>query len=569
VGRATAARLWPAAALALLALAAYGQAGGFAFLGYDDNRYVTGNEVVRRGLTPEGLRWAFTTTWDGNWFPLTWLSHELDVQLFGVRPGGPHLVNLGLHVATAILLAGLLRSLTGRRLPGLFAAAVFAVHPLQAETVAWVSQRRGALMALFGVLALRAYAGYARRPGAGRYAAVAALFACGLASKALLVTLPLLMLLLDLWPLGRLRPGAPRDPRPFLEKLPLLLLSGVFGAVAVWAQRTSGAMSLEGRIAPAQKAAHALAACGWYLGKALWPSGLAVFYPYPLGGDPPWRVALGSAALVGITAAALLLRRRAPAVGVGWLWFLVALAPALGLLQVGEQAWADRYAYFALPGLAIAAAWGAAALAPRRAARLLPALAAAVALALTAAAAAQARHWRDNETLFTRAAAVTEGNFVAQNNLGTILLEQGRVGEAIERYREAARLRPDQARTRSNLGAALLRAGRLQEAAAALREATRLDPAEAEAHYNLGLVLDRLGRPAEAVVAYRGALRLQPRDLPALSALGATLLQLGRPGEAVAPLALAAQLAPGDPFVRGTLALAEAQLGRGAPGAAK
>ncbi|HWR98000.1 MAG TPA: tetratricopeptide repeat protein [Candidatus Methanoperedens sp.] len=479
------------AVLLLLALTAavYSPVTGFDFVNFDDDRYVTRNEAVRGGLSARGVSWALTDLGSGNWHPLTWLSHLTDVELFGLDAGGHHAVSLLLHLANTALLFAALRALTGAPWPSAAAAALFALHPLHVESVAWVSERKDVLSALFWMLGLLAYARYARRPSPARYAWVAAALALGLAAKAMLVTLPLVLLLLDWWPLGRLRaagsgPGAPSPAAAaralFLEKIPLLLLSGLAGAITLAAQRGVPLLvPLEVR-ETAARVSNALWGYLWYLGKTLWPSSLAVYYPFPAGGPPLGKTVLAALVLAAVTLLVLRGRRSRPALAVGWLWFLVVLAPVIGLIQAGNQAVADRYTYLPLIGLFLAAAWGVGDPrrrwpAPRAVTAALSAVTLAAVAALALASSLQVRHWRNSRTLFERAVEVTPAHPVTLNNLANALTAEGRDEEAIALYRRALLIRPD-AIVHANLGAALLRVGRLGEARESLREALARDP---------------------------------------------------------------------------------------------
>jgi hypothetical protein len=426
---ATAALLWPA--------------GGFAFLNYDDNQYLTLNPRVTPGLTLDGAAWAFTSVgYAFNWHPLTWLSHMADVSLFGLDPRGHHLVNVLLHAANAALLFALLRALTGALWAPALVAALFAAHPLHVESVAWVSERKDLLSTLLGLATLAAYLRHLRRPGRWSLLPALAAFVLGLLAKPMLVGLPLLMLVLDFWPLGRLR--GPRARR-LLEKLPFLALAAAAAGVTYVAQLRGGALKGLQEVGLPVRAANALVAYVWYAAKALWPAGLTIFYPYPdPAGEGFWWRALAAALGLGlVTAAALRLARRAPYVLAGWLWYVATLLPVVGLVQAGLQAVADRYTYLPLAGLFLAAAWGGAAAAPRRrrAAALAPVACALALAAFAGAARAQLGVWRDSVALFEHALAVTQDNFVAELNLSAALREQGRVAEADRHFQNWARIR--------------------------------------------------------------------------------------------------------------------------------
>jgi tetratricopeptide (TPR) repeat protein len=518
------ARWAAAAALAIGTALLYARIRSHAFLLWDDNQYVTANAVVLRGLTWAGVRWAFTTFAVSNWHPLTWLSHMLDVELFGVAAGAHHLVSAVLHAANTALLFLVLARMTGAPGRSAVVAALFAVHPLHVESVAWLSERKDLFSTLFGLLALAAYASYAVRPRAGAYALVVAAFAASLLSKAMWVTFPLLLLLLDVWPLQRVRawPGV-RDPRPprcpprstgalLLEKAPLLALSAAASAVTVVAQSRGGAVMSLGELGFGARLANALVSYARYVAKTVWPTELAAHYPLPAGGYAWWQIAAAAALVAAFTALAIGRGLRAPWLAVGWCWFLGTLVPVIGLVQVGHQALADRYAYVPIVGLFIAAAWELAeriaALGPH-AVRTGTAAAAAASIALAAAAWRQLGTWSDQETLFRHALAVTTDNGRAHLLLAQALAEEDRYPEAVAHAREAVRLEPGNARAHKNLGFMLYRMGLLDEAIAALEEAVRIDPGYSEAHGNLGIAYGRKGLAAEAMRELAAESRLQ------------------------------------------------------------
>lgn len=483
--------LLASAGLAALVLLQYAGVARLGFLHYDDNLYVTENATVLRGLTGDGVAWALSALEVSAWQPLAWLSHMLDVQLFGLDAGAHHLVSAALHALNAVLLFLALARLTGAPRRSALAAALFAVHPLHVEPVAWVSERKELLAACFGLLALRAWAAYVERPSVRRYAGVAALFACSLASKAMWVTFPALLLVLDAWPLRR-RLSA----RLVLEKLPLLALSAAASAVAVLAQERSGALLPLERLGLADRLGGAVVGQARYLGKIFWPWPLSAYYPLPRGGPTGGAIALAALVLGIVTASCVLKRRKAPWLAAGWAWFLGTLVPVIGLVQVGSQSIADRYTYLPAIGLFLAVAWQLAAWAEARPALARP-IAAATGLALVALAAVTLRQvpvWRDQVTLFEEALAVTEENPRAHHLLSQALEVEGQLGPALVNAGEAARLDPANARVQKNLGYMLYKAGRYADAVAALERAVALDPAYAEAHGNLALAYGRVGR---------------------------------------------------------------------------
>jgi len=491
-------RTWsrPAAACLILALsvfAVYGRTAGHSFITFDDEQYVASNPVVQRGLTAGGFAWAFTTTHAANWHPLAWLSHMADAELFGMGAGGHHLVNVLLHAANAVLLFLALGALTGAPARSAFVAALFALHPLHVESVAWVSERKDLLCGTFWILSMGAYAAYAARGGWKRYLPVAACLALALLAKPMAVTLPFVLLLLDFWPLRRV--GNVPARRLLLEKVPLLALSLASCVATYLAQQSGGAMSpfpvpLWARLA------NAAAAYVAYLGKTLWPAALSVFYPHPwavgMPGLPAWRWVGASLLLLAITALALRAARARPYLATGWLWFLGTLVPVIGLVQAGEQGMADRYTYLPLVGVFIVLAWGIPDLLEERPWKR-PALAAAAGAVLVLLALLsfrQAGLWRDTVTLFRHAVAVTENNWMAHNVLGYALEKDGRSAEALEELRESVRIQPNFMKSRYNLGNALLAHGDFDGAIFHFRAATRLSPSPfSEAHNNLGSAL--------------------------------------------------------------------------------
>src|SRR5579883_1257197 len=426
-------REWVAAGLlAGISLAVFARALDCGFVNYDDMEYVTRNRDVLRGLTPGGVGWAFTTCYNSNWHPLTWLSLELDASLWHLPDGGPdptgfHLTNVLVHAASAALLFLALRALTGAFWRSAAVALLFAVHPLRVESVAWVSERKDVLSVFFGLLALWAYAAYVKRPSVGRYLAVAAAFAASLLCKPMLVTLPFLLLVLDGWPLGRVRTLADWR-RPALEKLPLLALAVASSALTYFVQAKAGTVRGLETFPLNVRVENAAVSYVQYVAKTAWPLGLAVYYPHPAspwgGGLPAWKVGGAAVLLVAATAAAVALWRKAPYLLAGWLWYAGTLVPVLGLLQVGDHAYADRYSYFPQIGLLVAACWGVAEVA-RRHAETAAAIAAAAALALAVVTGVQLASWRDSIALWRHDLRAAGRSPLAYMNLGAALGEAG------------------------------------------------------------------------------------------------------------------------------------------------
>ena len=516
--------------LALAVWLVFGQTLHHGFVNYDDNEYVYDNPAVVPGLTLRGIAWAFTHAHANNWHPLTWLSHMADCQLYGLDPAGHHLTSVVLHALNAILLFLVLRRMTGAFWPSAFVAMLFGVHPLRAESVAWVSERKDVLSGTFFMLTLAAYQAYVSRPSRWRYLAVLLALALGLMSKPMLVTVPVVLLLLDYWPLARWsRATASALMR---EKLPLLALVLISIPLTLIAQRTAiqplDALPLQLRLANAVQAYVA------YLGDLIAPIGLAVFRPRgPLDAG---TTVLALVLLAAITALAVRLRRTRPYVLIGWAWYVVMLAPTIGIIQVGIQTRADRYTYLPQIGLTLLVAWGAADLVRRwrGAGNVVAVAAAGVVAAAIIAARAQVSVWRDSESLWSQALAHTTNNSVAECNLGAALLEQGRRAEAMTRFDRALAIDPDYREAHVDLGNALLDAGHADEAIAHYRQVLALDPAHANAALGLGNGLLAAGRTDEAIVAYRQAVNSAPDSALAHNNLGNALLRNGQVEEATA-----------------------------------
>jgi len=499
------------AALAALVLVVYAPIVRHPFLVTDDPDYVSANGHVLAGLTVAGVRWAFTTFDAANWFPLTWISHMIDVQLFGVRAGAHHLVSVLLHLANTVLLYAVLRRLTGAAGRSVWVAALFALHPLHVESVAWIAERKDVLSTFFWMAALWFYGRHVRRPGLSRFVPVALCQALGLLAKPMLVTLPLTLLLLDFWPLGRLRAGAIRGP--LLEKAPLALLSGISAVVTLQAQSSGGAIGSMEVFPLGARMANALVSTTVYLKKMLWPVDLAVLYPHPGTSLPAWEV-WGAALLLGsATALAVYTRRRRPWLLAGWFWYLATLAPVVGLVQVGAQGMADRYTYVPLLGPFVALAWEFGGTnAGRRRVQASALLGVGVVAALAIATRLQLAYWESSIALFGHAVAVTPPNWSGQFGLGVAYEKAGHAAEAIPHYREAVLLNPRYAPGRYNLGSLLGAQGDLAGAIAELRESVRLDPLFTPAQANLGLALQLAGRVDEAIAVLRRALVRDPAE---------------------------------------------------------
>lgn len=551
----------PYVALTVAVVGVFAPATGFGFVQVDDPAYVTENPHVLAGPTRDGIVWALTATETGNWHPLTWLSLMLDARAGGGGPRAFHVTSVLLHLANALLLFHLLARVTGAAGRSLLVAALFAVHPLHVESVAWVSERKDVLCALFGLLAILAYGRYVRRRTAGAYACVAAALALSLASKPMLVTLPFVLLLLDVWPFRRLDLG--RDEwaqarRLVVEKIPLFALSATSSAIAIVAQASSGAVSALDTLPLGLRAANAAVAAVAYLAKTAWPAALAFPYPYdPARLDGP-RLALSCLVLAGATMGSIVAARRRPYLAVGWLLYLVTLVPVIGIVQVGSQSMADRYTYLPLVGIFLAVAWGSGDLldrwshdgSVRRAVATV--LAVLVVAGLGVRARAQVGVWRDTETLFTNALRSTGPNAVAEGGLGLALHGRGRLEDAIEHHRNAVRIRPGYVEARVNLAAALLDAGRLDEAARLCEETIAMRPGDARGHACLGVARLRLGRLEDAEQHLSDAIRLDPRNASARVNRALALSLRGRDDDALDELGLAGRLKPRDAGIRVT-----------------
>jgi len=554
------------AALIAITWAVFGQTVGHGFVNFDDPMYVSENDHVRAGLTWSGVVWAFTHVHSFNWHPLTTMSHMLDCKLFGLKPGAHHFVNVLLHSANVVLLFVLLAQVTGKLWSSAFVAAIFAIHPLRVESVAWISERKDVLSGFFFVLTLLAYFYYTRKPNLVRYLTMSILFACGLMSKPMLVMLPIILLLLDYWPLERF--SGSNATSLLIEKIPLGILSIASAAATLVAQNEGvGLVRLE--VLPlAWRITNALAACLVYIWQMIWPANLALAYHHP-GKLPVWQVAGAAGLLMALSLGVFALRKRSPYLIVGWGWYLIMLLPVIGLVQVGGQAHADRYTYLPQIGLYIAATWGIVDLTRirRYPAAILGAAAVIIISALAVRAAGQVWYWHDSERLWRHTLAVTTENDVAHLALGQLLADQkrlddaitelqtvvtrhpndvdarlklasalsekeGRMNDAIAEYETAARIgdpNPEVGTTVANL---LLGQGRIEEAILYYRDVLQLQPSSALAHYNLAVGLHRGHRLREAIFQYKEALKIDPKYPDAEYFLGQALSEDRQPKEA-------------------------------------
>ena len=586
------------AALAAATAAAYWLVlkNGFVF---DDVPYLVENPSVRHGLSPAGIVWAFTAFYCANWHPLTWLSTMLDVSLFGMNAAGHHAVSLLFHLANTVLLMLLLRRMTGSLWKSAFVAGLFALHPLHVESVAWIAERKDVLSTLLMLLTVWAYVSYAESPSVRKYIVVAVLFALGLMAKPMLVTLPIVLLMLDYWPLRRLsfehRKGGATLAQLAMEKAPLLGLSAASSVITFFAQRSIGAVVQLVKFPLELRIENAVVSYGAYLWKMVWPSGLAAYYPYPAKGIPAVLVFASAAVLILISLAVWRNAKPRPYLAVGWLWYLITLIPVIGIVQVGEQSMADRYTYIPLMGISVAVTWLVVEKV-RRPFLLSPILGVAVLAVLGVCTWKQVQYWKSDYVLFERAAVATRDNKLAENNFGVQLEAQGKLDEAILHYRKALRIDPRYSDARLDLGNALLSQGKTREAvreysrvlkdepgnqkasiglAAALAKQGRgdvaasgfskvleTDPNNADAHYNLGLMLAREGKLDEAIQHFTKAVEINPNYAKAHNNLGAALGQQGRFDEAIPHYMDALKIDPRSPEAHCNLGVALANKGQ-------
>ncbi|MFZ0035446.1 MAG: tetratricopeptide repeat protein [Sedimentisphaerales bacterium] len=560
-------------ALSAATLATFWQVGSFEFLNYDDMAYVTRNEHVKEGLSLHNIIWAFTAIRSFNWHPLTWLSHMLDCQLFGLNPAGHHLTNLLLHTANTLLLFAILKRMTKAIWQSVFVAAVFALHPLHVESVAWIAERKDVLSTLFWLLTMAAYTGYVRHPGTSRYLLTVLIFTLGLMAKPMLVTLPFVLLLLDYWPFGRLEsvkaaaPGSQKSPqkrvdwygiyRLVREKIPFFVLSAISSVITFVVQRKEGAVSEIDAIPLMSRLANALVSYINYIGKTAWPTKLAVLYPHPLTNPPSLQIILNLLVLVAASAAVIFLAVRHRYLLTGWFWYLGTLVPVIGLVQVGSQAMADRYTYVPLIGLSIIIAWGLADLLPKLRYReiMIGISMSAVLLTLSMCTHLQLRYWRNSITLFERALEVTEENAVAHYALGYALFEDDKVDKAMGHFKEALRINPSYIDAHNHMGLALMKQDKLKEAIEYFTKALLIKPDYATAHFNLGWALARRGDIERATIQFREALQFKPDYPEAQGALVKALIQQGKFAEAV-------QLEPNSALIHHQLATALVAVGK-------
>ena len=571
--------IWIYIGLAIATVAVYGQVATHDFVNFDDLEYVIDNIHIQHGITAESITWALTSGYASNWHPLTWLSHMLDYQLWGLNAGAFLITNLCFHILSTLLLFNILLRMTGAVWKSAFVAALFALHPLHIESVAWVSERKDVLSAFFWMLTTWGYVRYVERPGSIRYSLVLLFFALGLMAKPMLVTLPFVFLVMDYWPLKRLSLGQPlhsvqshkKNPAGnkgsiaslVKEKIPLFVLVIASSIITYIVQQKGGAVAQIQALPLSNRIPNAIVSYAMYLVKMIWPSNLAIFYPYSRD-LPAWQV--GASALLLIVASLLAFRalRKYPYVTMGWLWYVGTLVPVIGIIQVGNQSMADRYTYIPLIGIFLILAWGIPELLrnwePRKLALAITGSTIITLLALSTWF--QVKHWQDSFALYEHALEVTTNNDLAHNNLGAALFNKGKYDEAVEHYKEALKLTPQNADALNNLGLTLAKQKKFDEALVNFNEALRAKPNFAQAHGNLGVALTELGRYDEAIQHNKEALRLKPDYIDAYNNLGSIYGKLGKLDEAIALYSTATRLLPNNADAYSSIAFLLASQGK-------
>jgi len=529
--------------LVIAILLVYRQVRNYSFVNYDDRQYVTQNHYVQAGLTLESIKWSFTAIHASNWHPLTWLSHMLDCQIYGMNPGQHHLTNVLFHILNTLLLFLVFKRMTGKLWQSGFVAALFALHPLHVESVAWVAERKDLLSTFFWMLTLWSYTRYVERSEFNQYLLTVLFFILGLMAKPMLVTLPFVLLLLDYWPLRRSelasRGESDSQQRRFnlgliYEKVPLFLLSALSSVVTYIAQESSGAVNSLAVIPFHIRIANATVSYGSYIGKMIWPHNLAVFYPYPES-ISSWKIAGAGLLLGGISVAVCKMARKKPYVAVGWLWYIGTLVPVIGIVQVGVQRMADRYTYVPLIGLFIIIAWGVPDILVRwRHKRIIASVSTTVVLsAFIICTWFQVKNWQNSITLFEHALNMTTNNSVAHINMGVALAGEGKMDEAARHYYEALRIKPNLTAPHLNLGVALKEGGNLSEAINHFKKVLGVKSDCAEAHYELGDTLNRKGDFTSAIEHYLEAVRIKPDYAKVYNNLGVILACQNKDKEAI------------------------------------
>lgn len=560
-------------ALIVITLAIYWRVGGHEFINYDDNLYLTENPQVAAGLTGANIIWAFTSVHASNWHPITWLSHMADVQFYGMNPRGHHLTNVVIHALSAALLLFLLFRLTSSLWQSFTVAALFALHPLHVESVAWVAERKDVLSAFFWFLTLLCYAEYVTRRKSSLYLLALSSFVLGLMAKPMLVTLPVVMLLLDFWPLNRysartLEPSGQRPARGYTflalvkEKIPFFACSFLSAVVTIYAQHKGGTISTLEILPVNLRIGNAIISYAQYTLKTFWPHDLAILYPFPAS-LPLWQILCSLLVLILISVATIRAARNYPYLAVGWFWFLITLLPVIGLIQVGCQSMADRYTYIPIIGLFIMAAWGVPALLQGFQYRkfALALLTSAVIIISAALTWQQIGYWHDDITLFQHALSATSNNFIAHYNLGTDFVKERNLDDAIKEFQATLAIKPDYFKARDNLGAALASKGDLDAAITVYREGLALSPNNFVTHYNLGAALTSKGDLDAAIKEFQAALAINPNYVEAHYSLGITFAAKGDLDAAIKEFQAALALNPNSSKVHNNLGIALATKG--------
>jgi tetratricopeptide (TPR) repeat protein len=566
--------------LAAAVLAVYLPVRKYDFVRFDDDKYVTKNRNIQSGITEQSIHWAFTSSHASNWHPLTWISHMLDYQVFGLNAGAHHLVNVLLHIVNTLLLFIVFTRMTKALWASAFIAAVFGLHPLHIESVAWVAERKDVLSTFFWLLTMLTYFYYTEKPDTKRCLLTLLLFAAGLLAKPMLVTMPFVLLLLDYWPLERMRFDKKVDSENkeqncmqstavkqsffplVMEKIPFFILAAISSIVTFIVQKNTGAVRSIDVIDIKSRIGNAIVSYIGYICKMFWPSRLAVLYPHPGNNISTTRIIICGLLLVLITVAVILLSRRKKYLVTGWFWYIGTLVPVIGLVQVGVQAMADRYTYIPMTGILIIIVWGARDLIGSWKYRkeALAVVSVCVLLAMSVKTSIQLKYWQNSMTLFRHTLDVTQDNYIIENNYANLLFDQGQIEKAIEYLNKSLAIEPSSAEVHNNLAAILSKTGKTDEAIIHYRAAIKLKPDSAEPHHNLAIALSKQGKTDEAIKEYYEALRLDPDNVDSLSNLGFELADKGNYGEAVEFYKKALAIEPGNIITRGRLGLALAGL---------
>jgi protein O-mannosyl-transferase len=541
----------------------------FDYVNFDDDVYVTRNPIIQKGLSPEGIVAAFTTVHATYWIPLTWLSYMLDIALFGNDPGALHVTNLILHILNTLLVFYVFRKMTGEPFKSAAVAVLFGFHPLHVESVAWVTERKDVLSTFFLLNSLRAYIRYVAHPGSRRFLPVFVLFLMGIMAKPMVVTFPFALLLLDYWPLNRWQFNGSDKKKTvsdivlaIKEKIPLFVIAFAASLLTFWLKQTGNAVRPSALYPLTLRIANALVSYVMYVGKMVWPFGLAIPYPYPMH-IAGWKAASAFLFLAALTMVSIKSIKKYPFIAVGWFWYLGTMVPVIGIIQAGDQAMADRFAYIPFIGLYIILIWGGSKLAEGfrlKKTRLL-AITSALFFCVLITTRVQLQYWENSAALFSHAVEVTENNYVAHHNLGVALAEDNRIKDAIGHYSEALKIQPLHLKTRINLGAAMMKQGKVMDAISQYREALQIMPQSAGAHYNMGNALVAIGRLDEAVSHYLEALKFDPDDADTHSNLGNVLMEQSRLDPAILHYREASRIDPDNPYRKNDLGAALMKIG--------